>query len=263
MATITGLRLSQLSLLSLGSTGTSFYVSPAAGGSYRIFEKDLYNTLNVLHISGEYQPKSQDWRFVHKSGTESITGTKTFASNIKSPGITSNSNNSSISLTSAYISDTSLRQSIRWEDRLLADTYNTIAGGRSVDWQNRYLHDSTAGDNYGIDPSGTVSLDWNNRILSGNWGIQNLQIHGNITSSTNFTYRTGISNGVSSQFISFPLITSVATPVVIVTPSNDISDTIMFCQLSGVCSSGFYVNLSTVTDNTGYRLNVSVSQGIL
>lgn len=78
MATITGLRLSELTQLSLGTTGTKFYAVTSSNNSFWIAEKNLYQTMYNLHLSGVFQPKNEDWRFIHVTGNETLTGTKIF-----------------------------------------------------------------------------------------------------------------------------------------------------------------------------------------
>ena len=124
MSTITGLKLTQMGVLSLGSTGSRFYVVSAGGSSFQMYEKDLYNTLNTLHVSGAYQPKSEDWRFVHTSGNEYVTGVKRFASSINSDLITSYSN---LSIHTPIVN-------------ILGATLLPRAGlGTSLDWSGRIL----------------------------------------------------------------------------------------------------------------------------
>lgn len=158
MATITGLKLSELSSLILGSTGTLFYAATASASSYKITERDLYNTLNILHISGAYQPKNEDWRFVHKTGTENITGTKNFATNIGT----------------RFINDyTGEDLAIHVDNRKLHNSSSST----TVDWQNKYLYSTVSSVNWGdrllSDDDENITLDWQNRRLTGNWVLNN------------------------------------------------------------------------------------------
>lgn len=89
MATITGQRLSELTRMDLGGTGTKFYAVSSNNNSFYISEKDLYQTLYSLHLSGAFQPKNEDWRFLHVTGNETVTGTKTFTQLTKFSSINS------------------------------------------------------------------------------------------------------------------------------------------------------------------------------
>ena len=150
---VTGLKVSELSRLVLGTTGTLFYVVAPPTNSFKMYESDVYNTLNTLHISGNYQPKMEDWRFVHKTGVESITGSKTFVGGIKTDVITSST------LSTANSPIVSLG-----EGRL----FSSVLGGLSVDWSGRKLANT----------SSATSLDWQNKTLSGNWVAQSLYVSG-------------------------------------------------------------------------------------
>jgi hypothetical protein len=48
-------------------------------------------------------------------------------------------------------------------------------------------------------------------------------------------------------------------PIVITTVHNDLYDTIAFCQVSGANPTGFWALFSTLTDNTGYYLDIYCS----
>ena len=171
MATITGLKLTQLNNLALGSTGTRLYVVSAAGSSFQMYEKDLYTTLNTLHVSGAYQPKFEDWRFVHKSGAESITGSKTFVSANTFDGTTTFKSNMFIS---GYIGASPFFiQGVNPNSSILVPYGLLLATGAnySVSWSGRKLYtDQNIASNIG-----DISLDWNNRILSGNNWTKNFQ----------------------------------------------------------------------------------------
>ena len=79
-ATITGQRLTELTFLQVGATGTRlFAVSQNGTLAYQMTLSGLNDTLTGLFLNNTYQPKIEDWRFVHKTGAESITGIKTFA----------------------------------------------------------------------------------------------------------------------------------------------------------------------------------------
>lgn len=179
MPTITGLKLSELSTLSLGSTGTYTYVS-AANQSFKMPMVALYDTLDRFFISGDYQPKIEDWRFVHRSGNESITGNKTFVGTISVATI----NNTGISLTNINVEDAILKDqlntnSVLWQDRKLVNS-NHIA---TVVWESGKLFNS----------SNVCTTDWQNRILSGNWNANNLQISGKnvVTGDASLNYLSG------------------------------------------------------------------------
>ena len=77
-ANVTGLKVTELGTMTDGTTGSMFHIVSSAGNSYKMYERDFYSMVNRLHISGEYTSKAEDWRFIHKSGTEKITGAKTF-----------------------------------------------------------------------------------------------------------------------------------------------------------------------------------------
>lgn len=164
MSNITGLKLSQLQSLGLGSTGTLFYAASAGNNSYKISEKDLYQTLYKLHLSGVFQPKDEDWRFVHKTGDESITGVKTFVNPIEASEIHLDGNTDlKIDMINQIIYDENGSTSIDWLNRYL----NVPGAGAVVDWHNQLLQDLF----------GVVSIDWDHRILSGNWIGQNLNLN--------------------------------------------------------------------------------------
>lgn len=175
MATITGLKLSELSTLALGSTGTLFYAASAASNSYKMYEKDLYNTINRLHISGDYQPKIEDWRFVHKTGNERITGEKTFVNNM-------------------ILTNTS---SLQVED-LIIDSYGNLVSNLNDNFIS--LQSGTIGQYFA---SPEVSIHINNRALSGNWSAQKFSptgIYGKTDSSKYIDFNNyGLSGGWSVE----------------------------------------------------------------
>lgn len=163
MATvITGLKISQLDTLALGATGTRFLVSSSNANSYQMYEKDLYTTLYMLHLSGAFPSKTEDWRFVHVTGDEAITGNKRFYNDITGNNIDLNailrSGNSFIDISNQIIY-TSPTTFANLGSRLFYDD-NDVSGIKFTTLQ-RYL----------IDQSGNIALDWNNRILSGNWNV--------------------------------------------------------------------------------------------
>ncbi len=172
MATITGLKLSELSTLLLGTTGTLTYVS-TANQSFKMSMGALYNTINKFYISGNYQPKIEDWRFVHKTGDELITGDKYFVNSIYTPLI--------YSLSDPVGTTTALTVDIN--NKLLFTNEGLV---NSLDWNTGYLKDLTS----------IISVDWNNRILSGNWSADNLQISGHnvITGNSSTTYLSGFTD---------------------------------------------------------------------
>lgn len=143
MATISGVRLSDLPVLSLGTTGTKFY-AVAGSNNYQIPEKSLYDTLYYYHISGAFQLQSEDWRFVHTTGSEYITGTKRFANNINTDLISRYSNLGSIHVPLINLENGTLLPRI------------------------------TAG----------ISLDWSGKVLSGVWNSQQLRMITPIISGT-------------------------------------------------------------------------------
>lgn len=162
MATITGQRLSELQTLALGSTGTLFYAASANTNSYKISEVDLYNTLYTLHLSGVFQPKNEDWRFAHKTGTESITGAKTFVTTLGAFG----------GLSTTTILATSLSQFQRTLFNQAMDIYGDAL------FHNDVLDTSISGLVYIKDTGNTNAIHISNRLLSGTWSAQKLQISG-------------------------------------------------------------------------------------
>lgn len=143
MATITGQRLANLSTLILGTTGTLFYVESASQNSYKMSETGLYKTMYNLHLSGVFQPKNEDWRFVHRTGTESITGIKTFANTvIFSAGM---------GLSAQDISDVNI----------IADQ----TSDRRIDFNNGVMYGSNG-----------LVLSWENSTLSGIWSAEGLKL---------------------------------------------------------------------------------------
>jgi hypothetical protein len=74
----------------------------------------------------------------------------------------------------------------------------------------------------------------------------------------NYIYNTGISSGVNTQFIPFP-VTLGSNPTVIASLRHDAIDTIVPVQISGAVSSGFWANFGNTIGTTGYILNVHAS----
>lgn len=193
MATITGIRVDQMGQLALMSTGSLFYVVSAAGNSYRMYEKDLYNSLYALHLSGFFQPKAEDWRFVHMSGNETITGNKSFVGDITGGNIYarvlygfdagSNVTNLQYDLWNRIIYDPP-NVFINIPQRGFVDD-NGITGiiNRSL---TRQL----------VDDLGSVALDWKSRTLVGSWTIPSSNsISGQIVTTGNrAVMTTGIQN---------------------------------------------------------------------
>lgn len=183
---ITGLKLTELSELSMGATGTKYYTVTSAGNSYYMTNNSLFRTLSGLYLNDTYQLKNEDWRFVHKTGTESITGIKTFYSSMIANGggnisLDSNARTLYDSLASGSLEwdgrnlyDNLGNQSINWGfNKFLKDNNNTI----SVQWDDRIARDSSNlysiswDDRQLLDVSQLSSLDWNNRYLIS--GFQN------------------------------------------------------------------------------------------
>lgn len=231
MSTITGKQLSDLSTLTLGATTTRFYAVSSSNNSYQITEENLYNTLNKLHISGAYQPKNEDWRFIHKTGTESITGFKTFVNNTTF----------SDSIIGDSISDSSSDVSINTLNRYLYDG----SANYSIKWADRYLLDSTE----------TLAIDWNNRILSGNWTAESLSssssnyVSGNKVSLT-INMETGRVTGLGLASIPRSVTLTVEKPV---------DGLLLFAALSGApTTDGFKYQLNSATDLTSYKLHYNI-----
>lgn len=177
MAIITGLRLSELQKVSLATTGTLFYIS-AANDSFSITETALYNTLDKFHISGSYQPKNEDWRFIHRTGNQDVTGilnASTFGS--INPGL-----GYSLDTTNGYIKDVSGNTSIVIDRVLLGLNGDNL----SLNWGERKLYNQ----------SSQVTLDWDNKILTGNWVAQNLSITG---TQNHLVHTTGSENILGSK----------------------------------------------------------------
>lgn len=72
-----------------------------------------------------------------------------------------------------------------------------------------------------------------------------------------FVFRSGIQNGVNSQFINFPYDFS-PNPRVIATLNNSITNVIIPFQISGILNTGFTAIFSNTIPNTGYSLDVMV-----
>lgn len=157
MSTITGLRVSELQSLALGSTGTLFYAASASTNSYKMSERDLYATLYRYHLSGAFQPKDEDWRFVHKTGSETITGEKTFVNNIILTNLAS----------------------LQVEDFMIDPLGNLVS---NLNDNFISLQSGTIGQ-YGASPE--VSIHINNRTLSGNWNAQKFSPTGIYSNSNN------------------------------------------------------------------------------
>lgn len=73
-----------------------------------------------------------------------------------------------------------------------------------------------------------------------------------------FIYRSGITSGVSQQFIRFPTILDLS-PIVIATLHNDTNEQIIALQVSGANPTGFYATFSDYISDTGYYLDIFAS----
>lgn len=212
MATLTGLKVSELTTLALGSTGTLFLATSSSANSYKMYEKDLYATLNKFHISGAYQPKNEDWRFIHKTGAENITGLKTFVSSIVTPYIYDTGENSSIQVNNRRLYDSSSNISVDWDSKYLNGPET-----KSLDWKYRFLQDSD--DN--------IKLSWESGILSGNWNASNIKVSGQAL--LNLTYANNLYvDRTNDQYI---------------TGIKRFNDTALFNNIGGYDGNDSYINM--------------------
>ncbi len=206
MSLVTGLRLAELNALSLGSTGSRFYIVSANGQNFQIYEKDLFTTLDKFHISGAYQSKLEDWRFIHKTGTESITGSKTFINTILARGsISDDGAKNFIDFPNALMGSfvPGVGNTVQWSGRHLLGTWdadNLTIGGLPIDQGQNVVHitgtESISGNKLFLYADGTTAIDtngalydsaggesvqWNFRTLRDNLGRVSLDWEGYTT----------------------------------------------------------------------------------
>lgn len=187
---------------------------------------------------------------VYTTGTQTISGTKTFfaetifQNDISIDSILSNSNLSQVNLFNQQLIDGN-------------------SESPSLDWSNRTL--------IGGDSIFDLSLDWQNRLLYGNWNVTSgiLTVQGNpvltgtLPSSNNNTgsyfFNTAATNGLSSQFISFP--TNMGNnPYVLATLNNTGNNNEnILVQWSGITSSGYWANYSSPIDSNGFVVSTIAS----
>lgn len=197
---ITGLRLSELSHLTLGSTGTRLYAVTQGGNSFQMTINAVFDTLSGLYLNDIYQYKSEDFKYVHKTGNESITGEKTFVNSvilgsfnttelINTDMVSGVSNNYNFNFNNGLLRAGNSGTFINLADRRLFDSFGDV----TLDWQNGILYSSLSAPN----------LDWFNKVLSGEWKAQGLTIQnrpvltGLISSS--LAPATPTSAGISGQ----------------------------------------------------------------
>jgi hypothetical protein len=237
MATITGQRLSNLATLAIGTTGTLFYAESASTNSFKMYEVGLYNTLYKLQLSGNFQPKNEDWRFVHTTGIETITGNKTFASQINTNYFVEQNGNLGTStfifMPSGWCISPGALTSLDWNNKILSGNWKNqtlqssgiyginITGGNikttyirdtnniiSVDPNNRILSDEFVVDSIRwdsnralYDASSITSIGWNSRYLFNSAGAASLGWHDKILSGNwkilGGLYMSGLSVGIT------------------------------------------------------------------
>lgn len=196
---ITGLKVTELTNLSLGSTGTRVYAVSAAGNSYQMSMNGLSDTLSGLYFNNIYQPKAEDDRFVHTTGDEIIYGGKSYTDNQHHTGhlygqeyipdtyrwyiLQDGSARFVNQVEIPYIKNVNSATAVSLSDSILYDFNSTF----SVDWGSRYLQKS---DN-------SISLNWEDRIISGVWNIQQLRPIAFLLTGT--APATATSAGISGQ----------------------------------------------------------------
>jgi hypothetical protein len=103
-----------------------------------------------------------------------------------------------------------------------------------------------------------VSQSGNIVLFSGGAGSTTNNYYTLNSGSGIFFYQTGLSSGVSQQFITYPTILNT-NPIVIATLYDNIDNNIMAYQISGANPTGFWIIMSETTQTTGYGLNVFAS----
>jgi len=271
--TITGQRLSELSTLTLGATGSAFYITSSSENSYKIYERDLYTTLNKFHISGDYQPKFEDWRFVHKTGNESITGIKNFVDDITINGsslatlvdwrFVHTTGDQLITGLKTFYSGIKVHAAIGLNKVLDTSDYTLHPADNanaSIDWDNGFLRDAWATSENVLDwknsflylnDGATKTVDWQNRVLSGNWTIENFtNISGNSVSLAN-GFETGQVAGLGLSSAPKSVNLTVERPAV---------GLLLFAGLSGSpTTDGFKYQLNGATDSANYKLHYYIT----
>jgi hypothetical protein len=162
MATITGLRLEELSRLSLATTGAKIYTTSSAGNSYQMTFNDFYNNLYRLYLSGNLIPQTNYYDFVNRTDDQLVTGIKTFEQIVLSLGGSIGNANSN------YIAF----------DSPAPGMYVSGAISPTLDWVSCFTKDR----------SNALSMNWSDRLLTGNWTAQSISIPNVLTSSSRELY---------------------------------------------------------------------------
>lgn len=153
MATITGLRLEQLSRLISAPTGNKLYTVSPSNNSYYITMYDFGRSIDSLFISGNYISSSDADNYVKLTDDQYVTGIKTFQSFLYAPAIYN---------WGPYLNGIDLNNG-----NLLANNGYIP----TVDWVTMQLKDINE----------NVALNWgqsttSGRLLTGNWKAQSLTI---------------------------------------------------------------------------------------
>jgi hypothetical protein len=81
----------------------------------------------------------------------------------------------------------------------------------------------------------------------------------NINSSLqNYDWTTGLTSGLNSQFITYPVVISSIPTTINSFFQNSIDNFTYLYSTSGITTSGFYINFSDYLKNTGYILNTEM-----
>lgn len=115
-----------------------------------------------------------------------------------------------------------------------------------------------------IDKINSVSGWATGRFLTGLIGGSNITVQNNldgtftvsssatVASSTGaYIFRTNITNGVTTQFVPFP-VTLGGQPKVLVSVGNNTNNTVLPYQVSGITSTGYWLIFGNSVSNTGY-----------
>lgn len=254
MATITGQKLTDLTTITAGamSSGFMFYTVSPGSASYKIYERDLFNAMSALHISGAFQPRGEDWRFVHKTGDESITGSKTFINDALFNGYVAVVD----SIGTAYLEDLNINgMNVYLNNGTIKDS-NILS--LLIDCLNRKLY--AAGSN--------ISLDWQNRVLSGNWNIGGgiLTISGqsvatgSVSTTEAFTFNTPLVNFKNTGKYDIYTVPASRTLCIdrmeIVTRDMDTPGTAPYIKFGNSTDYGAYQPTIQTTSNTALSRHI-------
>jgi hypothetical protein len=149
---------------------------------------------------------------------------------------------------------------INWSGQQLALNLNDSSTFLRHDgsWATPAGGPATAGGVTGISAAGAAAITGYIQV-SGVSGIAVTQNNNTIivgsSAGLSYMFTSGITSGVTKQFIAFPALLG-SNPNVIATLENDYVDTIVPFQVSGANTSGFYAVFANAVNFTGYTLNV-------